>query len=213
MSRRVDEETVALIKQWEGYRPDAYLCPAGVWTIGYGTTGGVREGQRISQAEAERMLRMDLRRFENIVEDAVTVRLTDAQFGALVSLTYNIGGEAFRTSTLLRKLNAGDYAAVPQELMRWNRVAGRVSRGLTNRRAAEAGLWARGDYVSSRDKAPVAPPGEGAELAKVSAAAGAAATASPALHVLGGLPVWVAVAVVVCIAALAALYLLRRKPA
>lgn len=149
MNRRINAEALALVQRWEGLRLEAYRCPAGVLTIGYGHTRDVQEGQRITEAEAGRLLREDLARFEAAITRLVRVPLTDGQFGALVSWCFNIGEEAARRSTLIRRLNAREYDAVPVELMRWNKVGRRVVAGLTNRRAAEAGLWARGAQVSS----------------------------------------------------------------
>ena len=98
------------IKNHEGLRLTAYKDGGGVWTIGYGHTGSdVREGLTIPLSEAERLLTRDLRVAEGHVNDAVKVKLTQNQFDALVSFTYNLGGGAFRSSTLLKLLNAGDY--------------------------------------------------------------------------------------------------------
>jgi lysozyme len=152
--RRITAEGIAFIKQWEGCRLDAYQCSAGKWTIGYGHTKTAQPGMKITQGDAERLLVEDLRIYEAALANAVDVTLTDNQFAALVSWTYNIGVGAMRRSTLIKKLNAGDYAAVPLELAKWNKVKGRVVSGLSNRRAAEAGLWARGEFVASRDIVP-----------------------------------------------------------
>lgn len=197
--RRVNDATLALIKQWEGLRLSAYQDVAGVWTIGYGHTGGVRIAQRITEAEAERLLRVDLDRFEAAVDRHVTVPLNDNQFGALVSFAFNVGERAFASSTLLRKLNAGDHAAVPTELAKWNRAGGRVVAGLVNRRAAEAGLWARGDHVSSNTVPTQAPLDPAAQQARFTGYATAAAAAAPALSAIGALPQWVGVAAVVAV--------------
>ncbi|SPU27858.1 Phage-related lysozyme (muraminidase) [Candidatus Bartonella washoeensis] len=152
--RTISKEGLALIKQWEGLRLQAYKDLACVWTIGYGHTSEagrpfVRKGMRITQEQAEAILREDLKQFEKTVEEAVMVSLTDEQFAALVSFCYNVGTKAFCNSTLLKKLNKGDYEAVPEELQKWNRVGGKRLQGLANRRAAEAGLWAKGAYIAS----------------------------------------------------------------
>ncbi|WP_208432930.1 lysozyme [Bartonella taylorii] len=152
--RKISKEGLELIKQWEGLRLNAYQDIAHVWTIGYGHTSRagkpiVKKGMCITQQQAEEILCEDLKQFENAVENAVTVSLTDCQFAALVSFCYNVGTAAFCKSTLLKKLNQGDYEAVPVELQKWNKVGGRPLRGLANRRAAEAGLWAKGAYISS----------------------------------------------------------------
>ncbi|UNE55374.1 lysozyme [Bartonella machadoae] len=152
--RKISQEGLALIKQWEGLRLDAYLDKACVWTIGYGHTSKagepfVKKGMSITQEQAEEILCEDLKQFEKAVAKAVKVSLTDEQFAALVSFCYNVGTRAFYNSTLLKRLNQGDYASVPFELQKWNKAGGKVLKGLANRRAAEAGLWARGSYVSS----------------------------------------------------------------
>jgi lysozyme len=130
-----------LIKTFEGLKLSAYLCPAGVWTIGYGTTKGVKPGQAITAAKAEELLAADLRKFEDTVNTAVAVPITQGQFDALVSLAYNIGSGAFRASTLLRLLNAGDYAGAAKQFDRWNKAGKKVLAGLTRRRAAERQLF------------------------------------------------------------------------
>ncbi|PIT67903.1 lysozyme [Bartonella tribocorum] len=152
--RKISSSGLALIKQWEGLRLQAYKDTIGVWTIGYGhtSTAGkpfVHKGMIITQKQAEEILSQDLRQFENTVEKHVTVSLTDEQFAALVSFCYNVGTEAFCKSTLLKKLNNSEYESVPSELQKWTKAGGKRLHGLVHRRAAEAGLWAKGAYVSS----------------------------------------------------------------
>lgn len=126
----------------EGCKLKAYLCPANVWTIGYGHTGSdVKEGMVITQAEAERLLLKDLDRFCAAVERLVTVPLNDNQFAALVSLCFNIGEGAFAKSTLLRKLNAKDIIGATQEFPKWNKGGGKVLPGLVKRREDEQRLF------------------------------------------------------------------------
>lgn len=166
MTRRINAAGLGLIKQWEGLRLTSYKDVVGVWTVGYGSTGPhVTAGLTITKQEAEQLLIADLDRFEKAVEKLVKVPLSDNQFAALASFAFNIGeGKGgFATSTLLRKLNRGDYAAVPSELAKWvnGTVKGKKVRieGLANRRAAEAGLWAKGSFVSSNTvEAKPAPP-------------------------------------------------------
>ncbi|MFT0890926.1 lysozyme [Pseudochelatococcus sp. G4_1912] len=154
MVRKVTAHVIARIKQWEGLRLTAYRDAGGVLTIGYGHTGAdVKAGQSITQMQADALLQRDLIRFEQAVEKAITVPLTDNQFGALVSFAFNIGETAFVQSTLVKKLNSGDYNAVPSQLARWVSAGGKQLQGLVNRRAAEAGLWVSGAFVAS---APVA---------------------------------------------------------
>jgi lysozyme len=141
---RVSPRGLDIIKRHEGLRLNAYLCPAGVWTIGYGHTSAagaptVKPGMRITEAEALAILARDLGRFEARVNRLVKVPLTQHQFDALVSFDFNTG--AIHSSTLLRKLNAGRHQDVPAELMRWTRAGGKELPGLVRRRREEAGLW------------------------------------------------------------------------
>jgi len=138
-----------LIRRFEGCRLNAYRCPAGVWTIGYGHTGkDVFEGVTITQQEAERILDKDLTRFETNIPYHVDVPLNDNQFAALVSFAFNVGLGAFSKSTLLLKLNDGDYSGAADQFMRWNKIAGRPSPGLTERRLAEKELFCSNFHLS-----------------------------------------------------------------
>lgn len=131
-----------IIKEHEGLRLEAYLCPAGVWTIGYGHTGSdVWPGLVITKEWAEWLLEEDLKRFEANVSGYVKVDLTQDQFDALVSFTYNVGAEAFKNSTLLKKLNAEDYEGAANEFPRWNKSKGKVLGGLVKRRNEERKLF------------------------------------------------------------------------
>lgn len=138
---KTSQSGIELIKKFEGCRLAAYKCPAGVWTIGYGHTSGVKAGQKITQQQAETYLKNDLQVFEKGVEKVVKVSLNQNQFDALVSFSYNCGLGALRTSTLLKKLNAGDYKGASKEFPRWNKSNGRVLTGLTRRRSAEKALF------------------------------------------------------------------------
>ncbi len=142
---RINDAGLALVQAFEGFRAEAYRCPAGVWTIGYGHTVEVAEGDRITLEDAEVLLRSDLARSEAAVDRLVTVPLSDNQFSALVSFCFNLGEGNLASSTLLRKLNAGNYDAVPSQLARWVKGGGRTLPGLVRRRAAEAALWATPD--------------------------------------------------------------------
>jgi lysozyme len=153
----LNADALAHVKRWEGFRAEAYPDPGSVnglpVTIGYGQTRRngkpVKLGETITEAEASQWLVNELARVTGVVQRLVKVPLTDNQLGALVSFTYNVGDDAFAKSTLLKKLNAGEYAAVPAQLARWNKNDGKVMEGLTNRRASEAGLWAKGEFVAS----------------------------------------------------------------
>lgn len=141
---RTNDEGVKLIKKWEGLRTKAYRDVAGIWTIGYGHTsaaGGLKvtPGLVISEKQAEEVLKSDLVKFENDVNKLVKVPLTDNQFATLVSFHFNTG--ALGKSTLLKKLNAGQYNAVPSELMKWVNAGGKKVQGLVNRRTDEGKLW------------------------------------------------------------------------
>lgn len=132
---------LALIKSFEGCQLTAYRCPAGVWTIGYGSTGPqVIPGKKITQLEAEGLLRSDLKRFEQGVS-ALGVELNENQFSALVSLAFNIGVENLRRSTLVKDLRAGDFASAADQFLVWDKAHGRSLPGLVRRRAAERKLF------------------------------------------------------------------------
>ena len=135
-------ECIELVKQFEGFESEAYLCPANVWTIGYGRTRNVKEGDVITELQAERDLLEELVEFGEQVLRVVDVELTQKEFDALTSWTYNLGVGNLQSSTLLKKLNAGDKNSVPSEMLRWNKASGKVLEGLTRRRQAEADLWA-----------------------------------------------------------------------
>tara|TARA_B100000287_G_scaffold285752_1_gene269397 strand:- start:209 stop:634 length:426 start_codon:yes stop_codon:yes gene_type:complete len=132
---------IELIKHFEGCELEAYKCPAGVWTIGYGHIKGVKEGMKITEMQAEEMLKSELHEYEGYINDYVTVPLNQNQFDAMVSWVYNLGGGNLRASTLLKVLNAGDYDGVPAQMLRWNKAGGKVLEGLTRRRQAEADLF------------------------------------------------------------------------
>lgn len=158
--RRVTAETRAKITEWEGVVLYAYddangrkVEPggrvAGTLTIGVGHTGpDVRAGQTITRQQADDLLARDLAKCESAVSGAVKVPLSDQQFGTLVSFAFNAGVGAFLSSTLLKKLNAGDYMAVPSELMKWTKttINGKkvASPGLVARRSKEAAYWSSG---------------------------------------------------------------------
>ena len=132
-----------LIKEFEGLRLESYICPAGVWTIGYGSTGDhVYPGQHITEPEAEELLRKDLWRFEDCVSSQVKVGLTDNEYAALVSFAFNCGCGAFQGSTLLRRLNAGDPKprVFSEELPKWVNGSNGPLPGLVRRREAEVAL-------------------------------------------------------------------------
>ena len=135
---------INLITEFEGCKLTAYRCQAGVLTIGYGHTDDVMEGQTITQAHANHLLRRDLLQFEAGVDGSVSVELTQNMFDALVSLAFNIGLGALQKSTLLKKLNAGDYLGASDQFLVWNKAGGAISKGLQRRRTAERKLFTTG---------------------------------------------------------------------
>lgn len=143
----VNKATLELIKKWEGFRAEAYLCPANVWTIGYGTTAAAgvgispKRGMKVTEAQASAYLAKTVDKFATQVRGMVKVPVNENQFGALVSLAYNIGPGAFVKSTLLRKLNDGDYPGAADQFRVWNKAGGKVLAGLTNRRKEERALF------------------------------------------------------------------------
>lgn len=173
----ISNDGIDLVKTFEGLHKvqsdgtiSAYLCPAGKWTIGYGSCKGVRSGMKITKEEAELRLREDLRTAEADVKRYVTVPLTQGQYDALVSFVFNLGAGNFRSSTLLKKLNQGLYNDVPEQIMRWNkaRVGGKLTvlNGLTRRRAAEAAIFSRDAKLPSAEGGPTMPQKVAAEAPK-----------------------------------------------
>ena len=133
---KINNEGLALIKSFEGCRLVAYKCPAGVWTIGYGHTAGVTEGQVITQAQADNMLKSDMKKYEKYVADNVKIPLNENQFSALVSFCYNCGVGNLRT--LVKNRNAQQIA---DAMILYNKASGKVLAGLVRRREAERKLF------------------------------------------------------------------------
>lgn len=150
---KMGKNGLELVKSFEGCYLNAYLCPAGVWTIGYGHTGkvdgkNIGRGMKITKKKAIKLLKNDMKEFENVVEKLVKVKLNQNQFDALVSFAFNCGAGSLQSSTLLKKLNAGDYNGASNEFIKWNKVTidGRkvALDGLTKRRKAEKKLFCTG---------------------------------------------------------------------
>ena len=144
--RAVPQAALEVIARWEGYRAQAYLCPADVWTIGYGTTRypdgrRVKAGDVTTQSAAMALLRDDAGTFAAEVDRMVDVALNANERAALISLAYNIGGGALKASTLVRLLNSGDREGAAKQFSRWNKGGGRVLAGLVARRADEVRLF------------------------------------------------------------------------
>ena len=138
---KISEEGIGLIKRFEGCKLKSYQDSVGVYTIGYGSTRGVGEGDVITQEEAERRLLADLETVEKCINNSVAVELTQQQYDALCSFTFNLGCGALRGSTLLKKLNDGDDDGAAQEFSRWNKAGGQILAGLVSRRKAEHDLF------------------------------------------------------------------------
>ena len=132
---------VAGITQWEGFRSEAYLDIGGVPTIGYGSTKDVEIGDKIDEKGARRRLISEIvSEYHPGINNCVKVPLNQSEYDAYLSLTYNIGVNAFCKSTLVKLLNQEKYTEACNELPKWNKVKGKVSKGLVNRRAAELKL-------------------------------------------------------------------------
>lgn len=168
----INKATVDLVKEFEGLRLKAYKDAVGVWTIGYGTTAAAglgitpKAGMVISTTEAEDLLRKGLEKFAASIRPNITAPINDNEFGAFLSLAYNIGPGAFAKSSALKKFNAGNKAGAANAIRLWNKAGGRVMKGLERRRAAEAALFLTPDakplapkpVADSRKADPVANP-------------------------------------------------------
>jgi len=143
----ISKEGLSLIKKFEGCELEAYLCPAGVWTIGYGHTKDVKEGDKINRDEADYLLQEEMIEYESYINDFVEVPLNQNQFDALCSWVYNLGPTNLKNSTMLRVLNEEKYTDVPQEIKRWNKAGGEVLDGLIKRREAEAKMFAGEEWL------------------------------------------------------------------
>lgn len=151
-----------ILKKFEGCKLTAYKCPAGIWTIGYGHTSAagapeVKEGMIITQDQAEHILKTDLVKYETPVAALVKIPLSQNQFDVLVDFAYNAGVGNLKSSTLLKKVNAGNFDAVPDELMKWTKGGGKVLPGLVRRRQAEVSWWNAGTHEVPEQEARVEP--------------------------------------------------------
>lgn len=156
---RLSPKGLELIKAHEGLRLRAYQDVVGVWTVGYGHTGTAKPGMAITDEQADELLRHDVEQFEAAVNNLVHVPLNQNQFDALVSFTFNLGRAALYRSTLLRKLNAGDYSGAASEFGRWVNAGSKPWPGLIRRRKEERELFetpaemdAPNDWYSEVDK-------------------------------------------------------------
>ena len=144
---KTNKEGIKILHEFEDCKLKAYLCPAKVWTIGWGNTfyadgSKVKEGDKMTQIQADRLFEVILAKFESGVRNAIKVTLTDNQFSALVSFAYNVGLANFRGSTLLRKLNINpNDPSIGSEFLRWVNKGSAFEKGLTRRRKAESDLY------------------------------------------------------------------------
>lgn len=143
---KTSDAGLLLIKQFEGVKLKAYQCPAGVWTIGVGHTSAagrpkVTPGMVISPQEADRILAMDMVAVDVELEMLVKTKLTQNQWDAIASWAFNCGTTALAKSTLLKRINAGQFDKVPAEFMKWTKANGKELPGLVRRRRAEAKMW------------------------------------------------------------------------
>jgi GH24 family phage-related lysozyme (muramidase) len=144
---KINEAGLELIKSFEGCRLVAYKCPADVWTIGYGHTAGVYEGQVITQAQADNMLKSDMKKYEKYVTDNVKLPLNENQFSALVSFCYNCGVGNLRT--LVKNRNTQQIA---DAMILYNKASGKVLTGLVRRREAERKLFLKAVSVKTAEE-------------------------------------------------------------
>lgn len=149
IKKRISEKGLDIIRHFEGCSLVAYLCPAGVWTIGWGRTKGVKQGDVITQKQADLNLIIDVQEYEAAVIELVIVYLTQYQFDALTSFVYNIGRGNFERSTMLKLLNSGKIGEAAKHFIKWNKA--NVNNkyvalpGLTRRRLAETSLFNAAD--------------------------------------------------------------------
>lgn len=152
MQYETSKRGLDMIKYFEGYREKSYRCSAGIWTIGYGSTRygikePVKQGDKITKRSAERLLKEDIKYFEDKVNRLIKVELTGNQFDALISFTYNLGPQALEGSTLLWKLNREDFTGASEEFIRWTKARDPITAelielpGLVARRKAEQRLF------------------------------------------------------------------------
>ena len=145
----ISDEGISLIKRYEGYKTTPYRCPAGLYTVGYGHVIGNglqlpdEWNRTFSLGEIDELLERDLARFERGVLRYCTVYLTQSQFDALVSFSFNLGLGVLQRSTLRQKLNRGDYDGASKEFLKYTRAGGKVLKGLVRRRQAEYNLFNR----------------------------------------------------------------------
>ena len=142
---------VELLTHFEGLKLEAYQDSVGVWTIGYGHTKGVVSGMKVTESQANNLLRTELIEYQNYINSMVKVNLDQCQFDALVCWVYNLGPTNLSNSTLLTLLNQGVKLQIPKQIRRWNKAGGKVLKGLVRRREAEALMFAGKDWRSYKE--------------------------------------------------------------
>ncbi len=145
----INQAGLDLIKEFEGFRAEAYRDPVGIWTIGYGTTAAAdvgiapNAGMKISKADAEMYLARAIDKFSAQIDPKITAPINENERAAFLSLAYNIGPGAFAKSSALRKFNEGDKTGAANAILLWNKAGGKVLAGLVRRRGAERALFLR----------------------------------------------------------------------
>lgn len=210
---------LSLIVQFEGFRPDAYLDPVGIPTIGFGFIRGVKMGDKMTLAEARDRLKREIVEYEQGVLAACTRKPNQNQFDAFVCFAFNVGVAGFKKSSVLKAHNRGDYQAAARAFGLWNKAGGKVFTGLTRRRAAEAALYLEPVDIDLADEPEPMPqlveperPMIASTINRASVAAGTTATlaaAGEALQTvqgvrygLAGLEGWIVPALLVVVVAL-----------
>lgn len=152
----IPPDGIELIKKFEEFRGTAYKCPAGVWTIGYGTTQNVKEGQKISEFDASTKLHKWLIDQGKTVKKLIHTDINNRQYTAIMSFVYNLGVSAFASSTLLKKINEGDYKGAGDEFLRWTKATingeKKVLPGLVKRRKVERLVFLNGNPAMPIDR-------------------------------------------------------------
>ncbi len=143
---KISEDGLELIKKFEGCETSAYQDSVGVWTIGFGHTKGVEEGQTCSIEDAELMLTDEMDEYEGYINNMVKVDLQQHEFDSLVAWVYNLGPTNLNESTMLKVLNGGQFDRVPDEMNRWTRAGGEILEGLVRRRQAESLMFQNLDW-------------------------------------------------------------------
>lgn len=138
---KTSENGIKIIKRFEGCKLESYKCPSGIQTIGYGHTKGVKQGDKCTQEQALEFLKQDIEVCERAIAKLVTVQLNQNQFDALVSFTYNLGITNFKSSTMLKYINAKQFIMASNEFPRWVYSNGKKLKGLEKRRKAEKDLF------------------------------------------------------------------------